>query len=361
MTEFASDRKSLGQIEALFHEKCATPFDSDFDSSIESLSFTIARLDDADASSVKRAWSQFLKGIFGVDGSWEWPCNMGMAEWYVEHDKPLHALAVYEHLLREVQKKGLDDSRAEYCDAFQEWLLRLFDLCKRQRLTERAIYVAGLIGDFHEEGVIGLVEYAEVLASLPGLRRHELRDSIERDRVEAERRYREVFGELVANLHDDTKQILIKAEVVGTEIVRKIDPSAAPLCWALALEAEFHYKVYERNKDQLDLILGSERPGRRQTCGVGRISLLVDKTISDRLKRPLIEKQIAVWQRLLSVPNIHEMLALITEHRNQIAHIDVAKRGIYTLERSNEFVKQVRESGWIAAFLSALQGPTRDR
>ncbi|OQW33842.1 MAG: hypothetical protein A4E20_12350 [Nitrospira sp. SG-bin2] len=355
MGDVESDRESLGQIEALFSEKWSTPFDDGYDSTIKSLSFTESHLDDADSSDIRRAWTQFLKGIFGVHSSWEWPCNVGMAEWYAEHDKPLHALAVYEHLLREVQKQGLDDSRVEYCDALQEWLLRLFDLCEHQGFTERAIYIAGLIGDFQEEGVIGLVEYAGVLARLPGLRRHELRETIERERVEAERRYREVFGELVANLHDDTKQILIRAEIVGTEIVRKIDPSAAPLCWTLALEAEFYHKVYERNKDRLDVILGSEAPGRRQTCGIGKILLLVDKTISDPLRRPLIEKQIAVWSRLLSVPHIHKMLALITEHRNQIAHVDVAKRGIYTLGHSNEFVRKVRESGWIVEFLSSLQ------
>src|SRR5690349_12857770 len=151
------------------------------------------------------------------------------------------------------------------------------------------------------------------------------------------------------------RQILIRAEEVSTEIVRKIDPAAAPLCWSLAIEAEFHRKVYERNKDPLDLILDDKRPRRGQTCGIGQIVLLVEKTISDSMKRPLVEKQIALWRKLLEVPRILEMLALVQEHRNQIAH--VAKRGIYTLGRSNEFVKGLRESGWLAEFLSALQPP----
>jgi hypothetical protein len=355
MGDAASDRESLDQIEALFSEKCSTPFDSDYDSTIETLSFTASHLNDADSSGIRRAWSQFLKGIFGVDSSWEWPCNVGMAEWYAEHDKPLHALAVYEHLLREVQKKGLDDSRAEYCDSLQEWLLRLFDLCKPQGLTERAIYVAELIGDFHEEGVIGLVEYAGVLGSIPALRRREVAEIIDRESAEAERRYREVFGELVDNLHDDTKRILIQAEVVGTETVRKIDPSAAPLCWSLAIESEFHHRVYEANKYRLDGILG--RPRGRKTCGIGQILELVEKTCSDPIKRPLIEREIPAWRRLLAIPDIIEALNVIREHRDQIAH--VTERGMYPQVRCNEFVRRIRESGWIVEFLKAIQSESR--
>jgi|CXWL01.1.fsa_nt_gi hypothetical protein len=358
MTDIASDRELLGQIEALFSEKCGTPFDGEYDSAIESLSFTASRLNDADSTDLKRAWTHFLRGVFREDSSWEWPCNMGMAEWYAEHDRPLHALAVYEHLLREVQKRGLDESKGEYCDELQKWLQRLFDLCQHQGLIERAIQVAGLISDFYEEGVIGPVEYAEVLASLPALRRRELGETIERERVEAEKRYREAFGELVAKLHDDTKRILIRAEVVSTEAVRKIDPSAAPLCWSLAIEAEFHRKVYERNKDRLDSILGDKRPKHKQTCGIGQILLLVEKTIGDSLRRPLIEREVALWRSLLAVPHILEILTLVKEHRNQIAH--VAERGIYTLGRSTEFVKEVRETGWLAKFLSALQPSFRE-
>lgn len=358
MTDIASDRESLGRIESLFFEKCSTPFDGDYDSAIESLSFTEFRLNDADPTDLKRAWTHFLGGVIGENSSWEWPCNVGMAEWYAEHDRPLHAIAVYEHLLREVHKIGLDESEGEYCGKVQQWLQQLFDLCRRQGLAHRAIHVAGLIGDFHEEGVVGAVEYAEVLASIPALHRHELRETLEREHVEAERRYREVFCGLVAELHDDTKRILVQAELVSTETVRKIDPSAAPLCWALAVESEFHHKVYRRNKDRLDSILGERRPRSKQTCGIGHIALLVEKTISDPLKRPLVEKAIAPWRKLLSVHHILEILTLIQEHRNQIAH--VVERGIYTLERSNEFVKRVRESGWLTEFLSALQPATRE-
>ena len=358
MTDIASDRESLGKIEALFSEKYGTPFDGEYDSAIESLSFTVHRLNEADSTDLKRAWTYFLRGVFREDGSWEWPCNVGVAEWYAAHEKPHHAIAVYEHLLREVHLRGLSEAEGEYCDELQEWLQRLFHLCRIHGLTERALHVGELIGDFHAEGVIGPVEYAEVLASIPPLRRRELGETIERGCVEAEKRYREAFSELVAKLHDDTERILIRAEVVSAETVRKIDPAAAPLCWSLAVEAEFHHKVYERNKDRLDLILDDKRPRCGQTCGIGQISLLVKKTISDPLKRPLIEKEIAPWKRLLSVPHILEMLVLIQEHRNQIAH--VAERGIYTLRRSNEFVKQVRESGWLAEFLSALQPSTRE-
>jgi hypothetical protein len=356
VADIASDREFLGQIEALFSEKCETPFDDEYNSAIESLSFTVSRLHETDPTDLKRVWTHFLCSVFREDSSWAWPYNVGMAEWYAEHDKPLHAIAVYEHLLREVHKRGLDESEGEYCGELQQWLRRLFDLCQCRDLVERAIHVAGLIGDFYEEGVIDPVEYAEVVASIPALRRREVREVRERERAEAEEHYREAFGKLIPKLHDDTKRILIRAEEVSTEAVRKVDPAAAPLCWALAVEAEFDHKVYGRNKDRLDSILGEERPKRRQKCGIGQISSLVKKTCNDPLKRPIVEKEVAVWRRFLTVPQILETLSMIQEHRNQIAH--VTERGIYSQGRSNEFVKRVRESGWLAELLSALQSST---
>ncbi len=348
-----SDREILDQIEAMFSEKSETPFDEDYDSFIESLSFSKTRLDDIDPTELKKAWTNFLRMALESDTSWEWPCNVGMAQWYATEEKLFHAIAVYEHLLREVRLRGLSEAEGEYCDMLQEWLQRLFQLCQNQGLTERALHIAETIGDFHGEGVIGPAEYAEVLASIPALRRRERREIIERECAEAEKHYRESFGTLIPKLHENTKRILIRAEEVSAEAVRKVDPAAAPLCWALAVEAEFDHKVYGLNKDRLDLILGEERPRRRQKCGIGQISLLLKKTYNDPLKKPLVEKEISLWRRLLTVPDILEILSLIQEHRNQIAH--VTERGIYTQERSNEFVRRVRESGWLAELLSALQ------
>jgi len=354
MIDIPPDRKSLDQIETTFSGKLVIPFDEDYDSFIEPLSFSRICLDDVEPSELKRAWTNFLHGAFESNTSWEWPCNVGIAEWYAAHGRPLHSVAVYEHLLREVHQRGLNEAEGEYCGALQEWLQRLFQLCQHQGLTERALHIAELIGDFHGEGVIGPAEYAEVLASIPALRRREAREAIEKERAEADRRYREDFGDLITELHDDTKRCLVQAEVMSAASIRHIDPSAAPLCWSLAIESEFHHKVYEARKHRLDGILGeTRRPKGRRTCGIGQMLVLVKETYSDPIKRPLVEREIPAWQKLLAVPDIVETLNVIKEHRDQIAH--VTERGMYTQARCSEFVRRIRESGWIIKFMQAIQ------
>jgi hypothetical protein len=353
MIDIPSDRKGLEQIETTFAEKLEIPFDEGYDSFIESLSFSRTRFDDVEPTELKRAWTNFLHGAFESNTSWEWPCNVGMAEWYSTHEKPLHAIAVYEYLLQEIHRRGLKEAEGEYCGELQEWLQRLFQLCQRQGLTERALHIAELVGDFHEEGVIGPAEYAEVLARIPALRRREAREAIEKERAEADRRYREDFGDLITELHDDTKRYLVQAEVMSAVSIRHIDPSAAPRCWSLAIETEFHHKVYEASKHRLDGVLGEKRPKGRRTCGIGQMLMLVKETCSNPIKRPLVEKEIPVWRKLLAVPDIVETLNIIREHRDQIAH--VTERGMYTQARCGEFVRQIRESGWIINFMQAIQ------
>ncbi|TKS63446.1 MAG: hypothetical protein EWM73_01439 [Nitrospira sp.] len=348
------DRETLDQIETLFLEKSVTPFDEDYNTFVESLSFSRTRFDDVEPTELKRAWTNFLHGAFESNTSWEWPCNVGMAKWYSTHEKPLHAIAVYEHLLREIHRRGLNEAEGEYCGELQEWLQRLFHLCQRQGLTERALHVAGLIGDFQEEGVIDHADYAEVIASIPTLRRREAREYIEKERAEADRHYREDFADLITKLHDDTKRCLVQAEVMSAVSIRHIDPSAAPLCWSLAIESEFHHRVYEVRKHRLDGILGeTRRPKGRRTCGIGQMLVLVKETCSDPIKRPLVEREIPAWRKLLAVPDIVETLNVIKEHRDQIAH--VTERGMYTQARCSEFVRRIRESGWIINFMQAIQ------
>lgn len=349
-----TDREVLDRIKGLFSEKLETPFDEEYDSLVESLSFTAAPLADVETGELKRVWGSFLNHAFECGTRWEWPCNIGIAEWYAAHGRPLHSVAVYEHLLREVHQRGLTEAEGEYCGALQEWLQRLFQLCQHQGLTERALHIAELIGDFHGEGVIGPAEYAEVLANIPALRRREAREAIEKERAEADRRYREDFGDLITELYDDTKRCLVQAEIMSAVSIRHIDPSAAPLCWSLAIESEFHNKVYEARKHRLDGILGeTRRPKGRRTCGIGQMLVLVKETCSDSIKRPLVEREIPAWRKLLAVPDIVESLNVIKEHRDQIAH--VTERGMYTQARCSEFVRRIRESGWIIKFMQAIQ------
>lgn len=215
-----------------------------------------------------------------------------------------------------------------------------------------------LITTYHESDLVSDDLFHRALLKETELFYSEMGEVVKRDRHLVEERLRLEMMETFDKLHAITRSHLIDAELWSEDRMRGLDPLAGPLRWALAIEAEFHCKVYERNKDTLDLILGDKGPRRAQTCGIGQISLLIEMTISNPMKRPLVEKKIALWRRLLTVPRILETLALIQEHRNQIAH--VAERGIYTLGRSKEFVKLVRESGWLAEFLSALQPSARE-
>lgn len=79
MIDIPSDRKGLEQIETTFSEKSGLPFDEDYDSFIESLSFSKICLDDVEPTELKRAWTNFLQGSFESNTLWEWPCNVGVA------------------------------------------------------------------------------------------------------------------------------------------------------------------------------------------------------------------------------------------------------------------------------------------
>lgn len=76
---------------------------------------------------------------------------------------------------------------------FQEWLQELFKLCQHRGLTERALYVAELVGDFHDEGFFGIAEYAEVIGSVPS------RDDVNSERLSrrSATRPRDVIGQIL--------------------------------------------------------------------------------------------------------------------------------------------------------------------
>ena len=348
--ETVTDVQILEHIQELFWCRGTEPCDEEYDPLISSLSFTKADFQRCDAHELKRAWTGFLKRAFGFETSWEWPCNFGLAQWYLFHDKPSHAIAVYEHLYTQIRRMEL----AEYEDTYERCLLKLFELCVEQGLTERARHVAELIGDYHDDGLISVDAYANVLAEQAALRYREMRDVIERDREEAKKNLRHEIGPLFAGLHDTTRKLVIDAELWSQDRLKGIDPIAAPLRWALAIESEFHHRVYEARKHRLDGILGeTRRPKGRRTCGIGQMLVLVKETCSDPIKRPLVEREIPAWRKLLAVPDIVETLNVIKEHRDQIAH--VTERGIYTQARCSEFVRRIRESRWIIKFMQAIQ------
>ena len=313
--ETVTDVQVLEHIQELFWGRGTEPCDEEYDPLISSLSFTKADLQRCDAHELKRGWTGFLKRAFGFETSWEWPCNFGLAQWYLFHDKPSHAIAVYEHLYTQIRRNEL----AEYEDTYERCLLKLFDLCVEQGLTERARHVAELIGDHHDDGLISVDAYANVLAEQAALRYREMRDVIERDREEAKKNLRHEIGPLFAGLHDTTRKLAIEAELWSQGRLKGIDPIAAPLRWTLAIESEFHYKIYNTNQEVLGKLLGDFRPNPGRTCGVGQIRKLIEISDSSPIKKAIVEKQVPAWRKLLSVPDLVKILKQISEDRNQIA------------------------------------------
>lgn len=346
-----TDREVLDRIEGLFSAKLETPFDEEYDSLVESLSFTAAPLADVETGELKRAWGSFLNHAFECGTRWEWPCNIGIAEWYCAHDMPHHAISVYEHLVAEIHQRGLVESEAEYLGAHREWLLQLFQLSSHQGLTERALHVASIIGDFHDEGFFGAVEYAEVIASIPSLRRREFAETVKQERLEAIGRCRELFGSLFEQLHDGTRRCAIEAEFMSGVSMRSIDPSAAPRCWSLVIESEFHRKVFLPNRVLRDFIKPPLRES--QSCSIGSILCLMRKSREESAVRLVFDglqggSEIGCRERFM-----HIFDSIVREHRNRIAHAGDARR--YTLKECEDFLKSVRDSRWIIELLSAFQ------
>lgn len=347
-SETVTDVQILEHIQELFECRGTEPDDEEYDPLISSLSFTKADLQRCDTHELKQAWTGFLKRAFGFETSWEWPCSFGLAQWYLFHDKLSHAIAVYEHLYTQIRRMEL----AEYEDTYERCLLKLLDLCVEERLTERARHVAELIGDYRDDGLISLDAYADVLLKKDALRYREMGEVIERDREEAKKSLCREIGPLFAGFHDTTRKHVIEAELWSQGQLKGIDPIAAPLHWALAIESEFHHKLYSPNEEALGKLLGDLRPKPGRACGVGQISKLIEVSGSSPIKKAIVETKISAWRNLISVPDLLKRLKQISKDRNQIAH--VASEGPYTKENSVEFVKHVRNSGWIFRFLSSL-------
>lgn len=347
-------RELLDCINCLYHDVLletpfsSTPFADAYDELITALSFTRRPLDDLESAALKRAWTRFLE----ENGkSLDWPLLEGFVQWYRSAEMPLHEIAVLEH------------ARAEYLggrlspdEGFLEpWFLSLFQLCIRQNLIPRARYVAELIGDFYEDSLVSLGGYAEVLAHQGTLCYRELGQAIKADRGEVERSLRSGYSPLFQNLHETTRSLVIDADLWSKENLRAIEPAAGPRRWALAVEAEFHEKVFQPNRNALELALREGNPGSQlrpsQTCSIGQIDRLIRisrrgdgagatiRTVFDRLTGRLEFRAGGE----LDIPRI------LLEHRNQIAH------GSYTPAQCNEFLRVIRESGWVFRFLEAIQ------
>lgn len=353
-----TDKEILRCIDCLFHDVLSdapfssTPSADAYDELIAALSFTRRPLVDLEAVALKRAWTNFLEEN---EESLGWPLHEGFVEWYWGREMPLHEIAVLEHVLTEYRLGRLQHDEGN----LESWLLSLHQLCVRQNLIPRARHVAELIGDYHEDGFVSLSGYAEILAHSGTLCYREFGQAIEDGRVEAERLLRSNYGPLLQNLHETTRSLVIGAELWSRANLRAIEPAAGPRRWALAVEAEFNAKVFQPNCDQLEPALREGSPDRRlkpnQSCSVRQINRLIRISSRGDMAGATVR---AVLDRLLGG---HELRAgarldiprILLEHRDQIAH--VTDRGSYSPAHCNEFLRDVREDGWVFRFLKAIQ------
>jgi hypothetical protein len=351
-----TDVEILEQIQELFWHRGTEPYDENYDPLIQCLSFTRDELHTHDSETLKRAWTDFLRRAFGHETTWEWPCSFGLARWYQFHDKPTHAIAVYEHIYRQIRKMEL----VEYEDTYEQCLLQLLKVCMEKGLVPRARHVAALMEDYYGDGLIGPSTFANVLAIQSALKYREFGEVIEQDRHEAEKSLRRDLGPLFKVLHDTTRSLIIDAEMWSNIRLRRLEPTAGPRRWALAIESGFHYKVFQPNRQKLEPALGPGHSERRlmpgQSCSVGQIARLIKalkKSMTLGEKCPL-----EVFAKLRWGPDFWdeitpELLQVLVDARHQMSHM--TERGLYTGERCDKFIRVIRDSGWVFRFLDAVQ------
>ena len=321
--------------------------EDNLDAHMDSLAFTTISLIESDGESLKTAWSEFLGKTFldmkdRADDLYDI-----VAAWYFSKEMWSHSVAVYEYLYRQVRSGELVNDQESHA----WWVLQLWKSCVKRGLKQRARELFGRIAEYHDDGEIVDADYYEILLQELELRDDETRETFEQDRCLAEERLRLDHGHMFDGLHPRTKGYVINAELWSDNRRRHLEPSAGPLGWALAIEAEFHQKVYKPHRD----ILTSALKRSLKTCGPRDISDLINLSFSGSFDGRVISgvfETLIGGRGLTSIANL-DALEVICEHRKQIAH--VTNFGPYTSERCNNFLRILHDSGWLFKFLSALQ------
>ncbi len=159
-------------------------------------------------------------------------------------------------------------------------------------------------------------------------------------------------------LHAVTRSHLIDAELWSKDHMRRDEPTAGPRRWVLAIESEFHYKVFKPNREILEQVLQGNRSESllrpEQSCSIGQIAGLVKRASSGRPADAFVAAvfgRVRGRRKLVSAQlNIPTMAP---KHREKFAH--VKEEGPYTQADCDDFIRQVRDSGWVCQFLLALQ------
>lgn len=211
--------------------------------------------------------------------------------------------------------------------------------------------IKGISEDFYHDGYVSLESYAEALSLLPELTHEGIRQTIESDRTSTKQRLRSEHSALLDQLHPLTEKLVVEAELWSDAYWRKVEPSAAPLRWALALEAKFHPKVFIPYERELGTVLGDRAPRRHQNCGLSQMIKLIKEAGSNiGVKTVLMTLQ--GGKRLASGETLNR-LKTIRNHRNAIAHLGTGR--VYTASQCSEFLREIRDNGWVFEFLTAIQ------
>ena len=351
-----TDGELLNLIGKGFDLFCEVPFGYDYDHLIERLSFTDRELRVDDTGKLKTEWTKFLNE---ADTEFdELTLSEGVAGWYEEREMHVpHAIAVYEHLYTLVRRGELGrdhfDQRLDSSERslLETWLARLVKLYSRQKQPDRARHLGELIEDYYIDGYVSLAGYTEIISFLPELSRTAIARQACSDRDEAWNKLKYEQALLFDDLHDRTKEFVVEAELWGNNHWINISPWIAPLCWAKAIESEFHHKVFMHNRPQIENLLGDDAPRPKQVCGLGHI-IKVIRNAGSNVGLKCLFAEMRGSQFLASLDTFAK-LDRVRDDRNRIAHI--SERKPYTLKESSDFLRKIRETNWVFEFLDALQ------
>ncbi len=358
--EALTDGEILNLIGKGFDLFCEVPFGNHYDHLIERLSFTHSELEVDDERKLKTTWTTFLNE---ADTTFdELILSEGVAGWYEEREMYAHAIAVYEHLYTLVRRGELG------CDHFDQrfdsserslleiWLGSLVSLYYyRLKQPERARHFCELIEDYYNDDYVSLVGSAEAISWRDELSRAAINPRFQTDLDAAQNRLRHEYGSLFDDLHNRTKKFVVGAELWSDKHWIKINPWSVPLRWALSIESEFHYQVFQPNRHQIERLLGDDAPRRNQICGLGQIITVFEEAGPNvGLSCILAPKR---NREFLTSRDTLAKLKVVRNDRNRVAH--ASERNAYTLAESLDFVEKIRKTKWVFKFLDALQPKNR--
>lgn len=353
-----TDKELLTRIEDMACFYSEFQLGEGYDDLIKRLSFTAMPLKSVDAGELKTAWKRFLgeNKFYFI-----WPLNEGMAEWYVERKMVSHAIAVYEYMysffLSGELHNEVDGDEECTKEMIERCLTDLRHLCDQRNLPHRARHICEVIEDYYNIGYVSIEAYTNTLPSLHELNHASIGQQIESDRHETKNRLKKHEHRLLfSRLHPRTKYLVEEAELWSGDHWKNVAPFAAPLLWAQVIESEFHQKVFRLQKEGFQEILGKKAPNQQygHTCRLGPIIEIFKKAGDNNIGLKMVLD--AMYNgNFLVAPETISKLRTILDHRNQVAHVREQGEKVYTIEQCSDFLKEIRETGWVFKFLEALQ------